>query len=192
MSDRIDTEAVRRAWPERFRGGGAGAQVIALCDEVDRTREALRIARFVAEHWRDAALDLPSDSQVRMMAHPLNLVMDALDGEADPVQLGVSPDAWDAFRAALAESGNTEPKACPTCRSTKRHLMAPVRADGVCPDQWHRATDTDRCPTCGSDDPNLRRCLGCNPVPYVGHSRDADHEWCPDPWHGAARPEGET
>ena len=73
-----------------------------LCDEVDRLRAALRAARFVADHWRKAALQYEN---TRLMAHPLNLVLNALDGATDPTMLGIEPEAHDAFRAALGAPG---------------------------------------------------------------------------------------
>lgn len=64
---------------------------------------AVARARFVAEHWRDAALawrDEGVDSTVTSaVAHPLNMVLNALDGETDPAELGLTPDAHEAFRA---------------------------------------------------------------------------------------------
>lgn len=64
-------------------------------------REALlrriRAARVVSEEWRANALgwrDLAVPG--RLMAHPLALVLLALDGELDPRQLGVDPDTFAA------------------------------------------------------------------------------------------------
>ena len=96
MSEPIDTDAVRsyaegcKVYDERLFN--------RLCDEVDRLRAALRAARFVADHWRKAALQYEN---TRLMAHPLNLVLNALDGATDPTMLGIEPEAHDAFRAAL-------------------------------------------------------------------------------------------
>lgn len=54
---------------------------------------AVRIerARVVAEHWRDESLKLVGPS--RMIAHPCALILAALDGESNPVNLGLGPEA---------------------------------------------------------------------------------------------------
>ena len=53
--------------------------------------QRVAIARIVADHWRKAALaDGVLEVPYRVMAHPLVLVIDALDGESDPNQLGVA------------------------------------------------------------------------------------------------------
>jgi hypothetical protein len=59
------------------------------------------IARVVAEHWRDAFLHGPArhmPMECRFAAHPLALVLAALAGEEDPVQLGVEPGSPAAAR----------------------------------------------------------------------------------------------
>jgi hypothetical protein len=62
-------------------------------------------ARFVARHWRDAATGWGDDPfPGRVTAHPLSLVLSALDGETDPAQLGLDEDVHDSFRAAVAEA----------------------------------------------------------------------------------------
>lgn len=63
--------------------------------------QQVRAARFVAEHWRDAFMAL--DGPARVGCHPLAMVLAALDGETDPVQLGISEDQHAAFRAVLRE-----------------------------------------------------------------------------------------
>lgn len=59
--------------------------------------QRVNIARIVADHWRNAAMAHADDDMIpfRVMAHPLCMVLSALDGETDPNQLGVSegPDA---------------------------------------------------------------------------------------------------
>lgn len=52
-------------------------------------------ARFVADHWRDSMLDGPSETL--WAAHPLAMVLAALDGETDPIQCGIAPAARDAW-----------------------------------------------------------------------------------------------
>lgn len=64
-----------------------------------RHEERLAAARFVAEHWRDAFMTL--DGPARVGCHPLAMVLAALDGETDPVELGIAATAHVAFRAAL-------------------------------------------------------------------------------------------
>ena len=55
------------------------------------------VARFVANHWLRCILDkYPSDC--RWAAHPLAMVIGALDGETEPVNLGLDPDVWDDYR----------------------------------------------------------------------------------------------
>jgi hypothetical protein len=66
-------------------------------------KRAMAIARVVAEHWRDQAMARGDEPEIpwRVMAHPLALVLAALDGEQDPTaELGVEegPDA-DRIRA---------------------------------------------------------------------------------------------
>lgn len=59
----------------------------------------LRVARFTAEHWRDATL---MSEHTRIGAHPCAMILAALDGETDPVQCGIEDWAKDAFRAVVA------------------------------------------------------------------------------------------
>jgi hypothetical protein len=49
-------------------------------------------ARIVLEHWRTAALAEEGAAWV-ILPHVLNLIESALDGEMDPMQLGVSNGA---------------------------------------------------------------------------------------------------
>lgn len=49
-------------------------------------------ARFTAEHWRDALLE---DREAAWAAHPLAMVLAALDGADDPTECGISPTATD-------------------------------------------------------------------------------------------------
>lgn len=58
------------------------------------------VARFVANHWLHQILDtFPPDC--RWAAHPLSLVIGALDGDTDPVQLGLEPEVWDEYHAHI-------------------------------------------------------------------------------------------
>lgn len=58
-----------------------------------------RNARIVAEYWRDEMMR--SDGTLRICAHPLAMVLAALDGETEPVQMGI-PDAEYERRIAAA------------------------------------------------------------------------------------------
>ena len=60
--------------------------------------QKLRVARFVADHWRKAMASSPGTS---FAAHPLCMVLAALDGETDPLECGIDFEAHDAFRAAV-------------------------------------------------------------------------------------------
>lgn len=57
----------------------------------------IRVAKIVAKHWALAAIEW-GDLQVdgRTLAHPLGLVVDALNGERDPANLGIETDHPDA------------------------------------------------------------------------------------------------
>lgn len=72
------------------------AEIERLADELDEAKRTLRAARFVADHWRRALLGHPG-----AMAHPLCMVLTALDGSTDPVECGIDQAEHDAFRAAL-------------------------------------------------------------------------------------------
>jgi hypothetical protein len=87
-------------------------------------------ARFVATAW---IADILADDVLRRtgMSHPVSLVLAALDGETDPVQLGLFPKWHAGFRAVLAAS-STEPDVEPA----------------------HEG-DAGKCPTCGT-----RTCIG--------------------------------
>ena len=56
--------------------------------ELNEARKVAKVTRLVAEAWRDAALQWPDP----IVAHPLVMVLTALDGETDPVQLGIGAD----------------------------------------------------------------------------------------------------
>lgn len=54
-------------------------------------------ARFVAEHWHKAITSGGITDWQMWHAHPLCMVLAALDGEADPVQCGIDADARDEW-----------------------------------------------------------------------------------------------
>lgn len=66
--------------------------------------KALAVARFVAEHWRDAYMEnvRRGESQYGIGTHPLSLVLAALDGETSSRELGLPASAEAGLRAALA------------------------------------------------------------------------------------------
>jgi hypothetical protein len=88
----------------------------AIADEYDRLAESrpsdrLAAARFVATHWLDAYLEqhrTDPSGQWAIGTHPLSLVLAALDGERDPVHLGLPAEVHGAFRAALAAADADE------------------------------------------------------------------------------------
>jgi hypothetical protein len=69
-----------------------------LVDENDTLVRRIAAARWVANHWRLSMLAADPNTA---MAHPLNCVLAALDGEQDPAELGVEEYAHGAFRSAL-------------------------------------------------------------------------------------------
>jgi hypothetical protein len=77
--------------------------LLALLDDLRDAEARVARARIVADLWRRAALNWgEAPMPGRLSAHPLCLVLDALDGETDPARLGVSAGAdFDAL-AALA------------------------------------------------------------------------------------------
>lgn len=70
--------------------------------------QRLQVARLVATSWRDAAVRWGSlQMDGRVTAHPLALVLGALDGETDPIELGISPTdpAWNAIKEVARDAG---------------------------------------------------------------------------------------
>ena len=62
----------------------------------------LMVARYTADHWRQVIMDkFPNDA--KWAAHPLCMVLDALDGETEPVKLGLDPEVWDDYLARLKD-----------------------------------------------------------------------------------------
>lgn len=125
MSDRVDTDNLRALLDQKY--GLGRATILALCDEVDRLRGALREA--VAYRW---LAPVGADGSMRT-GHQAN---------------------HDA-RAALAEGNTERPGTCPTCGSdapTERcgtwgsmtdEMAGPVFYESPAPDSWHRTTDTE-------------------------------------------------
>ena len=73
----------------------AGFRVVPIPDDTTRA------ARIVATYWRDHMM-AEDGAALWGCAHPLAMVLAALDGETDPVQLGVDPES----EAAAALSGD--------------------------------------------------------------------------------------
>lgn len=64
--------------------------LLALIEERRQLRGRLAVTRLVVEHWRDAAFGWGDERMPgKVTAHPLALALAALDGETDPVALGV-------------------------------------------------------------------------------------------------------
>lgn len=70
-----------------------GARIVELEEENQKLRDTAAVARYVADHWREAA----ATNGWPVAAHPLSLVLAALGGETDPEQLGLNEED----RAAL-------------------------------------------------------------------------------------------
>jgi hypothetical protein len=73
--------------------------VADLRAERDDLAARLNTARFVADNWR--AHMVAADQPVAIAAHPLCMVLAALDGETDPEQLGLDPEDAPALTAAV-------------------------------------------------------------------------------------------
>ena len=54
--------------------------------------ERLRNARIVAEYWRDEMMK--SGDPLRICAHPLAMVIGALDGETAPREMGIPDEEY--------------------------------------------------------------------------------------------------
>jgi hypothetical protein len=59
----------------------------------------LENARVVAEYWRDEMMS--TDGPLRACSHPLAMVLAALDGETNPMEMGTPPDEFARRRALL-------------------------------------------------------------------------------------------
>jgi hypothetical protein len=111
-------EAVRRILDAGIREYATMDAVFAVYGEElfarlaeSRPSDGLAAARFVATHWRDAYLEqhrTDPSGQWAIGTHPLSLVLAALDGERDPVHLGLPAEVHGAFRAALAAADADE------------------------------------------------------------------------------------
>jgi hypothetical protein len=64
-------------------------------------------AQIVGEYWRDSIM---ADDGLRAtgMSHPVAMVLAALDGETEPVQMGIPPDEYER-RAALRSQESQKP-----------------------------------------------------------------------------------
>jgi hypothetical protein len=63
--------------------------------ENERLRISMARSRLVADHWR-ASIML---GDAKWAAHPLCMVLAAMDGESDPAQCGLTVEAAEAFRS---------------------------------------------------------------------------------------------
>lgn len=72
----------------------AGPEKLEYIDDVQDVMSGRRlaVARLVTKSWSDAAMrwgSIPMEG--RTSAHPLGCVLAALDGETDPIELGIAP-----------------------------------------------------------------------------------------------------
>lgn len=67
-------------------------EVDELVAECERLNDTITRARFVADYWRRGILSM--ENSRGWEAHPLCMVLAALDGETDPAQVGVKPEDW--------------------------------------------------------------------------------------------------
>jgi hypothetical protein len=77
----------------------AWSAISRLTAQRDDLAARLNTARFVADNWR--AHMVAADQPVAIAAHPLCMVLAALDGETDPEQLGLDPEDAPALTAAV-------------------------------------------------------------------------------------------
>jgi hypothetical protein len=77
----------------------AWSAIRRLTAQRDDLAARLNTARFVADNWR--AHMVAADQPVAIAAHPLCMVLAALDGETDPEQLGLDPEDAPALTAAV-------------------------------------------------------------------------------------------
>jgi len=87
----------------------------------------LRTARFVATYWRDAYMAM--DGPARVGSHGLAMVLAALDGETDPVQLGIAPDS----AAEYGEAGVQRPGPTVSTFEPPRVAGASSRVESIAP-----------------------------------------------------------
>ena len=74
------------------------AQADGAAREIEQLKATIARTRFVADHWRVSILAGDVTGTMAWGAHPLCMVLAAIDGETDPTQCGISPDAHDDFR----------------------------------------------------------------------------------------------
>lgn len=74
-----------------------------MSDQTTDLHARLATARWVAEHWRAAAMGW--DPPAPMIAHPLSMVLAALDGVTDPAHLGIEEDAHTDLHHARQAAG---------------------------------------------------------------------------------------
>lgn len=71
--------------------GSSGAGPVADY-KLDRQARIIQTARVVADHWRAASMEWGDGLMLgRLAAHPLCMVLSALDGVMDPTELGIEP-----------------------------------------------------------------------------------------------------
>lgn len=81
------------------------SELIRAYVRIEELEATLASARWVADYWRVAYLALPGNE--RIGAHGHCCVLSALEGERDPVELGIEPERWDEFRAAVNDTPRT-------------------------------------------------------------------------------------
>ena len=121
MSEReeltAESEALLSSWDlgddpvtsEWLRPRLAAIEAAAVTRHVRETgceghRAIIASARFVATYWRDEWMEQLALGQrhAPLVTHPLAMVLGALDGEMDPVYLGIASDRHADYRAAIA------------------------------------------------------------------------------------------
>lgn len=126
VSPRVRQEQVEFAEVDIELLAAAGFRVVPEPDDTTRA------ARIVATHWRDQMM--AADGVLRGCAHPLAMVLAALDGETDPVQLGVDLDVFSrdvGVTDRLSGDGEERPAQCPTCGSEDPATRLPVKRPDV-------------------------------------------------------------
>ena len=87
----------------------ADAVVSDALAALEAREQTVTRARLVADHWRKGQL-MAGEAHIpaRLAAHPLCMVLAALDGETRPEQLGITPgsDEWYALRELRPEGAD--------------------------------------------------------------------------------------
>jgi hypothetical protein len=100
---RADGDSLARLAADAIAALAAAGESMPDPTSIDPMTSAFRATRFVATYWRDAVM--ASDVLRRTgMSHPLAMVLGALEGETNPVELGIDATRHDDFRAALGDS----------------------------------------------------------------------------------------